>query len=359
MKIKSIVLTAALATAFSAFSASVDVDWFTTNVTSVVKYFDRNINDPVVVTNTVPTNGWTVSSYAITAYVTNLVIFASQPSVGDLKTGAKGAICAAYDSSVPTNRWYGLYNNSGTLDWSELTTTAAPVEGGDYKLRMEFSASNSTVKYNVSTISGDTPVATSGALTRSGDANFVTNLCAFAGMGGCTNIVGEIVVTASGTAVEVSGGKILVVGDSVTSEDANSLDVNNLAKWVNYVLGIDGSVANNKPYAAPVQNSSSGTLTFKLGGVGVIDQNQTGAKVTYTVEELESPTDISGTPRAYVGPNDPVSVDLSSEAVKYYRIKIKIDPAHEGLCAAEERACGQRAACPFCFCRARREENLV
>ena len=62
MKIKSIVLTAALATAFSAFSASVDVDWFTTNVTSVVKYFDRNINDPVVVTNTVPTNGCTLTS---------------------------------------------------------------------------------------------------------------------------------------------------------------------------------------------------------------------------------------------------------------------------------------------------------
>ncbi len=332
MKIKSIVLTAALATAFSAFSDSVNVDWFTTNATSVV-YFDRNINDPVVVTNSVAAPaGFTVAAYAVTAYVTNLVVFAEKPSVDDLKTGAKGAICAACDSGEPAgNKWYGLKDSSGTAEWHELTTTTAPSEGGDYKFRMEFGTS--TVTYKVFTISGNTSVATSEALARSGDMNFVPNLYAFAGMGGCTNIVGEIVVTAADTeAVTVSGGKILI-SEATAYDDVrnypNNTDLNGLKKWVNYVLGIDAPTATTKPYAAPVQNALANKLDFKLGGVAARNQDTTGAKVTYTIETLASPgaTEREGTTGEY-GPNDTASVTLEGSGVKYYRIKIKIDPAH-------------------------------
>ena len=326
MKIKSIVLTAALATAFSAFSGSVDVDWFTTNVTSVVGTFDTAVSAPVVVTNSVPVpEGWTISSCAITAHVTNLVLFASTPTATEL-SGAKGAICATHDSTANTNKWYGL---NATPEWVVLTPSVAPVEGGDYKFRMEFGAS--TVTYKVSTISGDTPVATSDALTRSGDANFVTNLCAFAGMGGCTNIVGEIVIAvADTTAVSVDGGSVLVPTsmDNPTSTDTP----NKLAKWVNYVLGIDGSDAAAKPYVATVQNNNPNTLTVKLGGVNVLNQNQTGAKVTYTIQAGDTPNGSSWGPvvgEEYEYKDSGASFEIGTPSdVKYYRIKIKIDLAH-------------------------------
>lgn len=321
MKIKSIVLTAALATAFSAFSGSVDVDWFTTNATSVAS-FDTAVSAPVVVTNSVPVpEGWTIASYAITAHVTNLVLFASTPTATEL-SGAKGAICAAYDSTANTNKWYGL---NATPEWVALTPSVAPVEGGDYKFRMEFGAS--TVTYKVSTISGDTPVATSDALTRLGDANFVTNLCAFAGMGGCTNIVGEIVIAVDGKyAVPLSDGSKVLLSTEVTTQEAEQAQANGLAMWVNHVLGISG---NNQPYAVPVQNDASNTLTVKLGGVNVLDQSQTGAKVTYTIDELDSLEDNEPyTVGTNVDPNATVNVGLKDGGVKYYRIKIKIDPAH-------------------------------
>lgn len=330
MKIKSIVLTAALATAFSAFSASVDVDWFTTNVTSVVKYFDRNINDPVVVTNSVAAPaGFTVAAYAVTAYVTNLVVFAEKPSVpGEFNTlSAKGAICAAYENS--TAKWFGLSNDVG---WVQLDTKTAPNDGSAYKLRSEFGAS--TVTYKVSTIADNSEVASSAAWDRVGGAPFVPNLYAFAGMGGCTNIVGEIVVTAANTAaVTVPDGKILI-SDAAAYADVRDnptdLDSNRLEKWVNYVLGIDGTNAEAKPYAAPVQNASDAELTFSLGGVNV-GEHVTGAKVSYTVETLTSvsPATVDGSV------TEPTPVDVGTQisvgvpkAVRYYRIKIKIDPAH-------------------------------
>ena len=336
MKIKSIVLTAALATAFSAFSDSVNVDWFTTNATGVV-YFDRNINDPVVVTNSVAEPaGFTVAAYAVTAYVTNLVVFAEKPAVGSLKSGAKGAICAAYDSTSSTNKWYGLYYDNDVATWAKLTNlTTDPAENSSYALRMEFKEESSVAKVRYS-VNGTNGLTENDGWLASTGSYAQPNLYAFAGMGGCTNIVGELVITASGTAVEVSGGKILIDTSVLPEEQVNVDGANGLKKWVNYVLGIDAPTATSKPYAAPVQNASANTLTFKLGGVGTVrGQDTTGAKVTYTVEELESltatsanQTELNNNTNGYVGPNDSVSVDLSSEAVKYYRIKIKIDPAH-------------------------------
>ena len=330
MKIKSIVLTAALATAFSAFSESVNVDWFTTNATSVAS-FDTAVGNPVVVTNDVNAPIATFSGYAVTAYVTNLVVFAEKPAANALKDGAKGAICAAYDSSEPVgNKWYGLSN---AVEWVELS--GSPSDNTAHALKMEFIKAGSKVRYviDAGTPSNwfDTP------------AYDQPNLYAFAGMGFCTNIVGEVFidVPAGFAGVEVEDangipvGRIIIDAEKLDEKDANNSGANGLKKWVNYVLGISNADAAAKPYAAPVQNNSSNTLTFKLGGVHALDQSTTGAKVTYTVEQLETPNAASGSStklnnidNGYVGPNDPVSVDLPSSGVKYYRIKIKIDPAH-------------------------------
>lgn len=337
MKIKSIVLTAALATAFSAFSdsASVDVDWFTTNAISVVK-FDRNINDPVVVTNSVaaPLETAYISGYAITAYVTNLVVFAAKPGTElpsvDTKS-AKGAICAAVEGA--TTNWYGL----STSGWQTLTNLGTPVENASYALKMEFkNDSGAKVRYSVNGTNGLTEndgwLASTGLYEK-------PDFYAFAGMGFCTNIVGEVFidVPAGSAGVDVQDangipvGRIIIETEKLDADEANDPGANGLKKWVNYVLGISNTDAAAKPYAAPVQNSDPSVLTFELGGVDaekVLGQSVTGAKVTYTVETLESPTATSGTSGDYVEPNDPVSVNLDSEHVKYYRIKIKIDPAH-------------------------------
>ena len=339
MKIKSIVLAAALATAFSAFSETVNSPWFVTNDTRIV-YFDTAVGTPVEVGNSVaPASGATVTGYAISAHVTNLVVFADKPAPATLKnsTSIKGAICAAYDSTVPVNKWYGLKKNgSGEAEWTELTGTE-PTESGDYIFRMEFGTS--TVTYKVFTISSpDTPIASSGALNRFGTADFAPALYAFAGMGGCTNIVGEYEVTIpeNHSAVEVddAGGKIII--DAKALEEIGADDVktaqgeNGLKKWVNYVLGLPNNDANAKPFAAPEQNSTADKLTFSLGGVdNVLGETATGAKVTYTVETLINPStvDTQATEPTPVNPGSSISVDVPSE-VKYYRIKIKIDPAH-------------------------------
>ena len=327
MKIKSIVLTAALATAFSAFSGSVDVDWFTTNANSVAS-FDTAVSAPVVVTNSVPVpEGWTIASYAITAHVTNLVVFAEVPAASALKTGAKGAICAAND------KWYGLKYTENTPSWDELSGTA-PTEGRSYKFRMDFANNGNTVTYSVNDLADNT-VAVSGQQLNTKDATSssnLPNLCAFAGMGFCTNIVGEIVVAFDGTmAKPVSGGTILISTNesySVVRGNPNSLAANGLENWVNYVLGIDSPTVTTKPFVAPVQNVSTNTLDLKLGGVAVRDQNETGAKVTYSIDELDSLEDNEPyTVGTNVDPNATVTVGLDNKDVKYYRIKIKIDPA--------------------------------
>lgn len=328
MKMKSIVFTVALASAFSAFSDSATVNsaWFSTNDTSVA-YFDRDVNNPVVITHSVTPATVNVTGYSITAYVTNLVVFASKPSTPgkyDSKS-AMGSICAAYDSSASANKWYGLASSG----WTALTGLGTPAENTSYALKMEFkNDSGAEVRYSVNGIAHDGWLAAPGEYKQ-------PNWYAFAGMGGCTNIVGEVEITvANSTAVSVDGGQIIVANGSVTSDNANNNANNGLKYWVNYVLGIsnDGTATvDKKPFAAPEQNSDTDKLTFRLGGVvaeNVRGQSETGAKVTYTVEELASPTDSSGTEGTYVGPGETVDVTLDSNSVKYYRIKIKIDPAH-------------------------------
>ena len=334
MKIKSIVLTAALATAFSAFSDSVNVDWFTTNATSVTS-FDTAVGNPVVVTNNVeaPLGIASISGYAITAYVTNLVVFASTPDKKDLNSNTKGAICAAVEGA--TTNWYGLSSS----EWTKLTAlSAAPEENASYALKMEFkSDSGAKVRYSVNGILAD-----NGWLDAP-DTYVQPNWYAFAGMGFCTNIVGEVFidVPASSAGVDVQDangtkvGKIIIDTTKLAASEANDSGANGLKKWVNYVLGIDNPTATSKPYAAPVQNNKGNKLTFSLGGVGnVLGQDVTGAKVTYTVETCNS---TSGTwssavdtkaEAEYKEPGYSFNEIAVPSGVQYYRIKIKIDPAH-------------------------------
>lgn len=98
---------------------------------------------------------------------------------------------------------------------------------------------------------------------------------------------------------------------------------NGIEKWANYVLGIDGNASTNKPFAAPVQNSSSDKLTFSLGGVNV--KEGTGATVSYSVEELESPNATPGSGKTQTT-NESSTVEFDvPNGVKYYRVKVMIE----------------------------------
>ena len=97
---------------------------------------------------------------------------------------------------------------------------------------------------------------------------------------------------------------------------------NGIAKWANYALGIDGTEEANKPFAAPVQNNTANTLTFKLGGVNA---NTGVADVKYAIETLDAPNgNVEATSTAVAAGAD-TTINLTPSAVKYYRVKVQID----------------------------------
>ena len=101
----------------------------------------------------------------------------------------------------------------------------------------------------------------------------------------------------------------------------NATGANGLTNWVNYVLGINTTQANAKPYTAPVQNADPSNLTFALGGVDV--NASSGATVKYAVGEVDSPSS-DFTPSSWVNPDEAIQLEVPS-GVKYYRMKVKIE----------------------------------
>ena len=338
MEMKNVVLTAAIALACSAFAdGTVKQSWFDPTPAESGT-FDTLVSTPVsVACPGAPASG--VAVYRIIATIEDLKVFAAEPdgpaTVSD-KT-AKASICAI------DGKWYG-YSNS---DWVELTGITAPVEDRDYTIKIEYYPASYKVKYVVGNESSGELAPPTGFNTA------VPSIAAFAGTGEYTSVVCEYEVTIpdnnKAVTVDNVGGKIIisdaalkamgvenpgVATDEQKSDAAKYVDPNGngLANWVNYVLNITNPTENNKPYAAPVQNGEENTLTFNLGGVGnVLGETTTGAKVTYTVETLSSvdPTPVvdgTATEPTPVGPGSSISVNVPS-GVKYYRIKIKIDPA--------------------------------
>ena len=333
MKMKSAVLASALVAVSSVFAADITAPWFTKTPTGNEGSIDCELNNPVIVNG----NAAAVANYyAVTANV-SIIIHAAcpQPSELTLTEGnntllnPKGSICAAYDGN--TAKWYGLTYENSAYAWTELklatdgTTLFTTPSEGAYTLVTEFD-DNTRVRYSV--ISGNT-TETSGWLT-SGH-NDPLKKVGLAGTGTYTKVIGLIAYSVAQTTgtipitIDTSTLNDMGVTATTASEIVAALTTpqdNGIAKWANYALGINGTVAANKPFAAPVQNNTSSTLTFKLGGVNA---NTEVADVKYAIETLDAPNgNVEATSTAVAAGAD-TTINLTPSAVKYYRVKVQID----------------------------------
>ena len=331
MKMKSAVLASALVAVSSAFAdiytnGDIYNSWFTAGSDTPTS-IDTTLDNPTIVNgNTVATAS---NGYAVTAEV-SVVIHATRPDEPTALGGVnpKGSICAAYDGGVA--KWYGLQKDDDTYNWVELTGFTAPSEGL-YTLVAEFDDTSSSHRVRYSVISDNT-TQTSGWYT-SGHANALQKV-GLAGTGSYTKVVGLLVNAWTGTSIEavpitISKAMLASMGVSTANTTPEAIitalkesQANGIAKWANYVLGINGTNAANKPFAAPVQNGNDSTLTFKLGGVSARTEV---ADVKYAIETLESPGDTSGTLSDYVAAGTDKTITLDSSKVQYYRVKVQID----------------------------------
>lgn len=330
MKVKSAVLASALVAVSSAFATSLyESDVIYTN------WFNRVESPAAAIDGLVFLNSETIASvqdgYAVTAEV-SVVIHASLPSAPTNITVAtesiypKGSICAAYDNNGDA-KWYGygLQKAGDTYGWVELTGMATPTEAS-HTLVTEFDDKGDgvhNVRYCVDGVSSDWLI--------SGHRNKLTKV-GLDGSGSYTKVVGLLVNAWSTTidSVPISINKAMLATMGINTANTTPAEivkalkaeqVNGIAAWANYVLGIDGTNEDNKPFAAPVQNSKSDKLTFKLGGVKPVAG--TGATVTYCVAVVDSPSE-TGEPTQYVDVDDSIELNVPT-TVKYYRIKTKID----------------------------------
>lgn len=329
MKVKSAVLASALVAVSSVFAdiytnGDIYNSWFTAGSDTPTP-IDTDLDRPTIVNGS--TSATASNGYAVTAEVT-VVIHATRPDVPTAldNVNPKGSICAAYDGGVA--KWYGLQKVSDTYSWVELTGIAAPSEGL-YTLVTEFDDKGdgvNKVRYWVDS-------ASSGWFT-SGHANPLQKV-GLAGTGSYKKVVGLLVnawtETNIDSSIPISISKTMLAAMGVSTGNTTPAEIvtalttpekNGIAKWANYALGINGTVAANKPFAAPVQNNNSSELTFKLGGVNA---NTEVADVKYAIETLASPDAASGDPSAYVAAGSEQTITLDSKAVKYYRVKVQID----------------------------------
>ncbi len=345
MKMKSAVLASALVAVSSAFadgSSLYDSDVIYTN------WFNQVESSAVEIESIAPVllNGDAIASaqdgYAVTAVVT-VVIHATVPTaaptnitVNSLSVSPKGSICAAVDG-VTTN-WYGLKYEGSDYVWTALATAenaafTTPANNTEYTLVTEFddiTDGANRVRYWVN-----------GQCSKwytSGHKNALTKV-GLDGSGSYTKVVGFLVNAWTGTNIDssipISISKTMLAAMGVDTANTTPEAIvaalktpqdNGIAKWANYALGIDGTNEDNKPFAAPVQNSDPAKLTFKLGGVNPVAG--TGATVTYGVAVVDSPSD-TAEPAEYVGVGDSIELAVPN-TVKYYRIKTKIDQTQAG-----------------------------
>lgn len=251
----------------------------------------------------------------------------------------KAALVAVAGES---NKWYAWHlTGNGTGEWAEVTSATAPAEGTNYPFTIDISAAK--VKY---TVGGATI-----ELVNAGGSVNVTQI-GLSGYGffgdfaakGFESMTYEYDAGSlvNGDQLDTSSSlykSLTAAGMTVTKEtNATSIETflngtgaNKLPNWQNYVLGLNSTDANAKPFTAPKQNDSTDTLSFELGGVNASSITASGATVTFSVYESDSPTGagtlVAGT--ADTAASGTASATLSSSGVKYYRVKVKITKSEQ------------------------------
>lgn len=247
------------------------------------------------------------------------------------------------------NKWYG-WNGDSWEDLSEGITAAPSEDHAAYDIAIEFFVENSElkIKYVVGSesktlthVSATTlPTLTQvwlagygsfGDFGAVGYEEFEFVVADDPNPGNPTELPQYNALTESGYYKAKEKAPSLSVADFLADKGSNGLP-----NWQNYVLGLDSTDENAKPFAAPEQNSSSDKLTFNLGGVNINSISTSDATVTYTVEIASSINGAATFTSDETAAGSPVELYLTDNGqavteenqafsgVRYYRIKVKI-----------------------------------
>ena len=273
-----------------------------------------------------PTFSGSATTYRIETIIKDLAVNASTNCLPIFEGEGNvpyASIAAAYNEG--TNYWYAW--NGAT--WSRLNGSVQPSDGGPYTNAIEFAASDSKlrVSYWVNGESLGTIEHVSAtelpSLTKLG----------FSGYGKFERFSGEGIEASLTLTTTMSLDELIEAGlvtngfESVSSALAHQ-DDSGLYGWQKMVLGISTN-SGEKPFVAPVQNSSPGSLSFKVGNYRANSNfiNKTAKFQVYEVlstgEAVESGI-TSG--EEFVDVGDTASINLDSvNSVKFFRIKIRFE----------------------------------
>ena len=258
-----------------------------------------------------------VSNVRITGRIANLCLNASVPA--EYSGTLPQASITAVDGD--TDAWYVWHCTNPTQGaWVQMTG-ATPEEGNPYGITIEFK--NGYVRY-----------AVDGTWLTNNENQWITNAQDFAaitkvGLAGFGQFGKVAGLTFESFEVNVNTETLTDAGFS--AEDAetilaglNEKGANGLPRWQSLVLGLNPTIATEKPYTAPVQ-TANGNIGFTIGNVNTDKYITSDATVSFEVEEYSDAACTERTDTSSVSANAGSTAEVAApNGVKYYKIKIKI-----------------------------------
>ena len=269
-----------------------------------------------------PTFSGSATKYRIETIIKDLAVNASTnclPIFEGEEDVPYASIAAAYNEG--TNYWYAW--NGAT--WSRLDGSVHP--SGPYTNAIEFTVNESrlNIKYSVNGVSlGTVEHSTATELPS------LTKL-GFSGYGKFERFSGEGIEASLTLMTTMSLDELIDAGlvtngfEFVESALAHK-DGSGLYGWQKMVLGIS-TESGEKPFVAPVQNSSSGSLSFKVGNYKANSNfiNKTAKFQVYEVTNTGAAVE-NGLTSGEELIGDTASINLDSvNSVKFFRIKIRFE----------------------------------
>lgn len=223
--------------------------------------------------------------------------------------------------------WFG-WDRANSI-WRQLESSTPPVDGGLYTNAVELALGDDglLVSYYVND-------AKIGEALNPGEISLpsLTKL-GFSGSGKFERFSGEgteaslTLMTTKSHDELIEAGLVTNGFESVESALAHQ-DGSGLYGWQKMVLGMSTD-PDEKPFVAPVQNSSSGSLSFKVGNYKANGNfiNKTAKFQVYEVSRTgEAVEDGITSGEEFVDVGDTASINLDSvNSVKFFRIKIRFE----------------------------------
>jgi len=272
---------------------------------------DTAIGNPLTYTNTVLSG---CSKYRITGTLTNVTRNATVPTQADFgeKLPVASLVAVAAD-----NKWYGWHlTNAVDGAWVQLDGDGPTADGTEASFTIKVTGAN--VIYTVGSASG--------TLTNAKG----TSLSGAFGLAGYGSFGDFGAVGFEEFELTVSSDNLVAAGISTNNEAAilaglNADGANRLPRWQSLVLGLDPTDASAVPYIAPVQTANN-KLGFTIGNVNTSKYGVTGANVKFDVFEYSNAAATEGASHVVTNQVAGATAEVTAPtAVKYYKIKIKIE----------------------------------